>query len=358
MNLPNSNSAQKSPNIPINTNLPSPPGETAGLYPGGVPQEIPSPRIPIPPSPSSLPQRTKKSLHLILGSVLVILFILVLVLAIFVLKDGNFLGDGQKSEDQLLLTVGEKYLYLSDVKKVADEQHLSTAIDKIALENAQAILIERTILDQEAKRQNIIVIPEQIQEYAKRLFSGSTLSFTQITQARYELLRDKFIGSTITSVEAYSVGFWIPPPTHKANNDEQRRIRMAQQREDGITALAQIETRLRNGEEPLAIGRIISATLPSLAEIVAVNGYLLSSTDDVSFFSKPQLYVFAKENENNPLFITLFALQPGQVQKVPGPEGSGGTVVKVFSVNKGENVSYEDWLQKKKEELVTTHASL
>lgn len=259
--------------------------------------------------------------------------------------------------DVLLATVGDKQIYKSAVELAAREQYAQSAITLDVLKTFFPIVIERAILDYEAEKQKIIVTNQEIKNKVKELNPSQTQTPSQLkslsTTARYLLLKNKIITTQIKSVEAYTIGFWIPPFSYPQKPE------FTTQRLEGATALNEIDSRLKKGEEPLVIARSIDTKYPVLHEILAINGYLLKSLTDEKKAKTPRVYIYDKKNVGQPFFDTVFSLKtPGEIKKVEGKDGSGGSVIKLVSINKGESFSYEDWIKKQTTDLVKIYKQL
>ncbi len=255
----------------------------------------------------------------------------------------------QVPADILLATVGNEKIYKSTVEKVAEEQYVPSAIDNVVLKRFLDVTIERLILNNEAKKLEIVVSDSEISNY----LNENKLSEKAKLIAKYTLLKEKIITSQIKNVEAYTVGFWIPPYSYPQEPE------FDLQRKEGESALSEIEQKLKAGETASAAASAAYLKYPRLQNILAVNGYLLKTVTEQSLITTPKEYVFSSENAGQIFYDTLFSLRNiGEVRKIQGEDGSGGSVIKLVAINSGMDLGYEDWLNEKKKALVTMHNNL
>lgn len=255
----------------------------------------------------------------------------------------------QASTDILLATVGNQKIYKSVVEKAAEEQYVPSAINNTVLKRFFDAVVERAILDNEAKKQGIVVSNNEIRNYLNK----NKLSEKTKLIAKYNILKEKIITSQIRNVEAYTVSFWIPPYSYPQKSE------FALQRKDGENALKEIEQKLKGGETASAAAHAAYIKYPMLQAILAVNGYLLKTVNEQSLITTPKEYVFSSENTGQIFYDTLFSLRDiGEVKKIQGENGSGGSVVKLVTIHSGMDLGYADWLSKKREALVTMHSNI
>lgn len=310
--------------------------ESISINPTG--QEAPPPQL----KPSSFTRR-----RVVIG-VIILLFCLLIPLGLY------YSARKQVPADILLVSVGENKIYKSTVQKVAEEQYVPSAISQDVLKKFLDVAIERSVLDIEAKKLNIVISENEIDKELQKSGLGS-LNRNVI---RYKLLKEKIIASQIKSVEAYTIGFWIP------SFDYPQKPEYETQRIEGKKALDEIEKKLKNEEIPLDVTAYIFERYEILQPMLALNGYIFRKTKDQTLFTTPKIYqINEKERDKSytdkELFDILLTIQPNEVKTILRKDGSGGTVIKSVAVNREVgHSSYEEFLNAKKKELVKTYTSL
>ncbi len=300
------------------------------------------------PNPQPLPPESGRSFHvskkfLILGA----LIILILFLAgFFLLKNIQpSTSTTAQFENTLLVTVGDQKIYKSDVIKAAGEEYAPSAITTDIQKKYLAILIERTILDQETKKLGITVTETEI---AQAISNSSTKNTGLKAIIKYQLLKKQLIQKQITSIQAYLIGYWIPPLNY------QQVPLFAQQRTIGKTALQEGKILLQNGNTPLNVVKNLYQKYPLLEKIWSINGYFVNKLTDDSLAQTPRTLTLGQTDIDK----SLFALKTGDITILDGPNGAGASLVQVVAVNTGEFTTYENWLENRKKALVTIETAL
>lgn len=259
------------------------------------------------------------------------------------------------SDTTLIATVSDKQFFLGDVKNVAREQYLESAVDNQVLKISLDTLIERTLLDSEAKKYKITVTDQEVQE------ALGNAPPQLINIKRYELLKEKLTPKLIQSRKAFTVGFWIAPENYQgAVVNKQMESLMKQQRKDALPALTEIEKQLREGKEALSVAKDVIKQYPSLERIMAVNGYYVLRTENESILINPREYTPQQsDKQSKVLFETIFRLQPGQIALAQDlADNAGGFIIKVITVSDNPYDNEEAWLKDQRKKLVTIHQML
>lgn len=300
------------------------------------------------PAPQPLPQppgrsfSVSKKLIVIIGIALLLIF----VVAAFLLlsKKGHPVTTAQ-FQDTLLATVGDQKIHKSDVITAAGEQYTPSAITSDVLKKYLDIVIERTILDQEAKKLGITITDAEIQ---KSIVNNKTKSPGLISIAKYQLIKNALIQKQVKSVQAYLIGYWIPPYNY------QQVPLFAQERTVGKQALEEGKTLLQNGMPPLTVAQTLFEKYPLLDPIWSINGYFVNKLKDTSLVQSPRTLTVGETD----IDASIFALKKGDIAIVDGPNGAGASLVQIVSLNSGDFTTYESWLAEKKKTLVTTENAL
>lgn len=314
--------------------------------PSQPPVSSPSPVVAPPPVTTVPPSGKKKSKLIWLGVALV--FLLVVVLGGIVLfKPAKKLPPVPSQLDKVVAVVGDTTIRKNDVWKKAREQYTGSAINEEVLEQFKGILVERAILNTEAKKLGLSVTDDEV-----NVVVGDDASDLDRETAKYDLLKAKVMAQQIQSVEAYTIGFYIAgfeyPQTAETN----------QQRVDGSRALVEIERRMKANEDPIAITASIYNTYPTLRNSVALNSSLYRNGPDQAVFKNPKVIavkaIDPKGLSFDPVFYNvLTSIKTGEVKKGERiVDGSGGFVMKAVKVNSTGFSTYEEFLNAKKREYV------
>jgi hypothetical protein len=287
----------------------------------------------------------------LIAGVIVTLLILVGLSVLFLTRNSsknNPMTEAPSEMDKKLVTVGDKDIYKSEVWRKANEQYSGDAIDNAILNNFLNLMIEREILDREAKELGIGVTENEIST------SGGTTSKVVRDNVKYELLKKKIVESQVQSVLAYTLGYWIRPLSDPYQPPE-----FAQRRTDGASALIEAQSAINRGEAPVDVAKSIYEKYESLKPIWALNGFIVDRIEDESVYANPKLFTFNKEEleaMNDPeIYNAMAAMESGEVRRVVRSDGSGGAVIKVMEKTVGEFGDYEMFLSTRKKELVTVH---
>lgn len=262
----------------------------------------------------------------------------------------------QTPPDVLLATAGTQKIYKSQVETAAKQQYIPSAIDKKVLQTFLNTLIERAILDQEAKKLGITASQEEI--HKNILFTTNKGGNKQALSdfVKYSILKDKIMAKETKNVQAYIIGFWIAPfgyPQQPKN--EALRV-------EAKKAFPEAGKMLEEGKPPLDVLQYIADNYPNLKIAVGMNGYNFSRTPNKEVFIQPYTYILDKKvmEETNSLdfYITMIAMKPGEVKVIIPTDGSGASVIKLVNISQNGFVNYSDFLQVKKKELVTISNNL
>lgn len=232
-------------------------------------------------------------------------------------------------ENVLLATVGERQIFRNDVREIALEQYLPSAITDEVIQSFLSTAVERAILDIEVVNQKL-PIPE----------SASKVEY-------YNSVKQEIISRNVVSAEIYSLSFWIPPPDEYPQKEEYNL-----QRNDLAEVMPSITQRLQSGEDAVEIAGTIYNSYPNLKELVSVNGIKYSGITDTEIVRKPRLVEGLRETSNEPFSQLLLSTPVGATVSRIWPDQSGGVVIKVLNKSTGTFVSYESWLDQKIDELV------
>lgn len=327
----------------MDPNIPQTSAQTSSQPPvqGVSPQQPPN----VPPSNSSM---LKKRLPLILVALVVLLGI---GFGSFFLLNSRPQTNEEvaNKEDKLLATVGKYEIRESTVLAQAQLEYSQDAIDDDVLKRYLESQIERRILDLEAEKLSLVVTDEEVAAEV-----GNNDSQVARNAAYYELLKEKIMKSQIKSVQAFTIGYWVRPL-----NDPHQLPIYAEQRSEGSQMLAEANSRLRQGEAPVEIGKLLYEKYTSLKPIIALNGYLLDKPNDEQLYLTPKLYSFDKEelaSSNDPeVYNAMLDMDPNEVRRVNRSDGSGGVVIKLIEATPGEFEEYDNFLAIRREQLVTLH---
>lgn len=244
------------------------------------------------------------------------------------------------------------------LRRKALEQYKADAITDEVLKIILDKEIERLLLEKEAAKQGIITSDSDVTEHVRRLFNQDELTPALLEQGEYQLLKETVSKSVSKTREAFTIGFWLPPEEYDVPVSSAKQREVASQRQVASQVVAKAKQRLAQNEEPLQIARDLLQEYPVLEPILAVNGYLLATTENEELLTNPILYTYSDTNNKNPFFPVLFSLKPGQVKEVTTPSSSGALVIKVTAATDGNSASYEAWLAGQKQNSVQIISSL
>jgi len=253
--------------------------------------------------------------------------------------------------DPVLAEVGSQKIYKNDVQALAEKQVSNP--DQEVLNAALGTIIERKILEGETKKLNITVTDEEVRANLSRsglASESSSLSESFLEVKKYEILKNKLIPNVLESRTAFIIGFWVPPYSTQRTLTLAQKNTIAKQRRDGDLALSEIEKKLKNQEDPFSVAQFIYDKHASLQPILAVNGYIFEESDK-NYLQEPRTYIL-KKLPDTPIFQALNSMNVNEVKKVMDDDGAGGSVIFLKSINTGQPLNYEEWLEQKKKELV------
>jgi len=230
-----------------------------------------------------------------------------------------------------------------------EEQYDPVAVDNTALMVALDVVTERKILDSEVKNGSISASDEEVAEVMKDAALDQKSAYYQVLINKATLLYTK-------ARQALTIGFWLPPQETVTTYSDADKAENATQLSDGLAAMDEAKTRIGTGEDILTIAQSLSTKYPSIASILAINGYILSdSGQNLEAISQPRIYEVDQTESGSVLSTALFSstLNVGDVQEVSGEDQSGETVIKLLEKNDSAQFdTYKDWLDSKKSQLV------
>ncbi len=233
-------------------------------------------------------------------------------------------------ENVLLATVGDKKIYRQDVKGIALEQYLQSAIDAEAIKIFLDVAIERAILDIEASRLGVSVKG-----------TGET------SQAYYDRVKNAITGGEISKVDATQIGWWLPPP------EEYPQIPLYDvQREEEVKAVPEITRRLKTNEAVMDILSDVYQKYPSLQTVISVNGVRYLGPN-----SSTKILINREYDPNSsvayfPGARLMREMRTGEVRSEIWKDKSGATIIKVNNITPGAKFDYLEWLKEKRNDLV------
>lgn len=244
--------------------------------------------------------------------------------------------------------VGTQSITKEMVQKAALEQYAEKAITPNVRKVVLDVLIERAILDQEAAKNNISITEEEMSQNSM----GGTIG-------KYEILKQKITSKFTQSVEAYTIGYWVPPKNYNAPLTIEQKTEIAKIRLDGKRALIEAAEGLRT-QDALTVAQNLVKKYPSLGKTLGVNGYIMSRTKDTLLMTNPRTYTNDPQTKGQPFFDTLFSMKAGEIKTALNSEDSGGSVIKLTKKTDAKYRTYDEYLKAKKLEMVkiNTHAAL
>lgn len=296
----------------------------------------------------------KKKKWMAFGGVIVLLFIVSLFLPNQMTPSKS---KPQQNTNQLIALIGDHPVYASEVKAVASEQYLPSAINQTALNSAFNTLAERYILDKEAIKLGLVVSNQEIIDYLKSEGYDTTQTIPKSIKesTKYAILTNKISVRILESREAYSFGFYTASyaDEQQAGYTSDEKALIERQRAQSPQALSEVVQKLQTGEAPLVIAHEIYDKYPDLQPLFSLNGYVLQSVTDVSFLKQPKIYDELEKNINQPFFQDIFSMKVNQIKQVNVSDGSGGYVIQLKKINPGIAQSYDDWLKTQKKLIKT-----
>lgn len=238
------------------------------------------------------------------------------------------------------------------LQRKAREQYVPEAITKevlaIMLENE----IEKRLLERQARDEGLNISDSATIEHTRLLYPDEELTPAMLEQGRQVLLKEDVSKNMSKTREAYTIGFWLPPEGYQEPVTEEQRRAVSAQRQVVPQFVTEVKKRLETNEDPLSIAKDMLRKYPVLEPILAVNGYLLSTTTNEGLLTVPAVYTYKDTTAQTPFFSVLFSMQPGQVREVTSSTSDGGLVIKVLSATDGPFDNYQEWLQTQKQQYV------
>ena len=252
------------------------------------------------------------------------------------------------SEDSVVVIIDGQEYTKADGRKIAEEYSDPSTVSAGGLSVALDILIERKILDKAEKDLSIQIDQASVNNFIQAGFSE--------TDARYETLREQVILKAVKSRRAESLRFWNPPETTLNSLTSEEKTAAEAQLSDGIPALTEAESRMRQGEDIFTIGDSLLVKYPTLVPVLGVNGYILSGMDqfDRAEAKIPPIYEFGDSNLDNDTLDKLFSLNAGEAGLITETDGNrGGSVFKLIEIGNPQGlVSYDTWFSQQEVSLV------
>ena len=354
-NNPSSNPVPPPPITPPTPVAPPPPPPvTPPASPNPLSSSPSQPSSPLNPPASPPPEKPKSHKKLIALALLLVLAV-ALPLTVFVSRQPQTIEqeaeEPQLTPETVMFEIEDESFSLQNIIDVAKEQYNEADAKTPEVQRiAKDILIEREILDRTAEELSLSVTDEE----RTALMEISGLSQNE---AYYELLRGKVILEKVRWMKAISIGYWVPPPGLIQEDTVEQRQQVSAQISAGESAINQVQNSLGSVQNPLTLAKNIATNNPELEEIIAVNGYKLSSitAEEEDLISEPELYEYNDSNFDDDTRNTLFAqnVTKNQVITVGKNDSNGGeTVYKIIEISNSGVGSYEEWLKGQKEALV------
>ncbi len=317
-----------------------------------------------PQTPSQTPP--KNILKLLLDKkwpipTLVLFVVIILVIVFFsVSNHDNKNINITNSENKPIASVGDKPIYLEDLKKVALEKNPASSTDTNAIRLAFAVLTERIILDSEAKKLNVSVSDRETEQRIITIYpTPKELSSQEKKELSYNLLKEKIMEKSVESREAYSIRAELPPYSQYRDQYTTEQLEFFQQQKDAIDKLLpDVEERLRHADIFLNIAQSVYKEYPDLQAIMEVNEYNMHETKDEKLLKNPKLYFYDRKRTGDLFFDTIFALHTQEIKLINHQSNPGGYVIMLKKINNQGIFNYDDWLAAKKKELVKTFISI
>ncbi len=293
------------------------------------------------------------------------LFFWVVLIAIIVLSGLTFyrINNANKSAnqnpsimgvpDEIMAEVGNQKIYKNDVERLALETYQRDAITEEVLRTYLNVAIERTLLDQEAVRLNIIIPDNEITQ----IIVDEDLIDNQKNRDKifYRELKAKMLEQIISSRTANVVEYWTPSVSNPDIPSQKDDPKFKAQREQGRKALPLIEQQLNETPDILEATREVMSKndFKELAEVIAVNGLRLSTvTNEVELRTQYTFTTKDQEILGIEFFEALFNLGEGETQVIFRDENSAGKLYQVTKSSQGDYNTYEQWLSQRKAEKV------
>lgn len=314
---------------------------------------------------SKMPDVKKSIISLKIKNILVfvgvvISFLLILGVVLFVRSrqssDKNTQDTSTKERilpnDQVVATVGSEKILSQDLLDFASVYLAESVLKKEDLPTYLDILVERKILDIEAKEKNITIDQAKLTEGLDEGLKASAPSLYQRDKMDkyYTALKNDVTASFTSSFLLHTVGFWIPAPTDPDVVDVPDH---ETKRADGLKAMQEIESKIKAGEHPYDAAVAVLASYPSLENILAYNGGIIKSIDKESVDREPKEFALSVLKMTRPyIYDGVLQMKSGEIKTLIDPSQRGMNVVYLTSSKTGQYNSYDDFLEKKSKELV------
>ncbi len=291
-------------------------------------------------------KKSKKMIFIAVGIVGILVLVIGLLSVLLISRNSKNSGNNQtavQTGNPLLATVGNQKIYKSTVEKAASEQYDPNSLTNKVIKEYLEVVVERAILGIEADKQEITVTTNDIADYQAKY----PLIRNQNT-IRFNIIKEKLIAKDVNYVDAYTVGYSIPPLgdgyVQTPENVERRALEN--------TIGDQLVQQINGGEDPLTAAESVYNEYSIIQPVLAVNGYILQSAVDKEALKDPRRYIYDPRNEGQQLYEALFTQATGFAQKHVWSDGSGIVVIQVIDAHKSSIDTYNDWLNTKKKELV------
>lgn len=293
-----------------------------------------------------IPMKKSKKTMIIAGGIIGILVLVIGVLSLVVVsRNSGKLGNNQSSQtsDPLLATVGNQKIYKSTVEKAASEQYDPNSLTNKVIKEYLQVVVERAILGIEADKQGITVTDTDIADYKLKY-----PAIRNQNTIRFNIIKEKLIAKDVNYVDAFAVGYSIPPLSEEFLQTPENVERRALENTVGDVLVQQINA----GTTPLDAAQGVFDQYPVLQPVLGVNGNILETVEDTASLEDPRRYFYDKRNQGQPFYEALFNQQPGAAQKHVWEDGAGMMVIQIINAHKSSTDTYKDWINTKKKELV------
>lgn len=269
-----------------------------------------------------------KKVFIIVG----ILLVVIVFLAIFILfrnreNQINQTPAGKKAtslqEDVILATVGEEDITVMDLNHFAASNLGEKRLDSDTLKGMLDVLIERAILDQEVALAGLNITPD----------NGLR------NEAYYAKVREQVSQGKVSSVEVTKIAWWLPP----LGEYEQTKLSIAQRGEQDA-ASTDIERMMTANVPILDILKEVSVTYPNIAQSISLNGSRYEGESNTLGLQLTEIHEYNEKLDYFPGYSEMFQMNEGDVIRNVWEDGSGAEIIKAIAVNRGEGISYENWL--------------
>lgn len=222
-------------------------------------------------------------------------------------------------ENVLLATVGTRKIYRNDVRGIALEVYLGSAVTDKVIKNTLNTAVERAILDNEA------------------VLKGITIPKQQKKALYYDLLKAKVIEGQVQSVSEQDISWWIPPIPYEQKPE------FVVQRQNQVAMSNEIESRFKKGDDPYTVAQDMVKKYPMFEGTLGYNGANIQKGSK-TIIPGDRTLEFDASDSAKPFFKLLYSMNSGETKKGIWNDGSGGAVIKVSKSNKGSNIDYNSWL--------------